>query len=487
MYGLNRRSSIYFLVIFIILLASSIISKSYIISALFFVSVVGACFITGAEDFYENIYYTLLVSSIFGYTLYFPRHDKIYFFHIFLVICFVLTILNLLRDRYKLKKVNKKLLGFYAIWFIYICCSFVWSESKSLNIKYITIYAMMISFLFIIVIFNTSKEKFYNSLKVIGLVFLLAITIGIIEAITGTQLPVEHYYDSILYKLTAKELIVLKSRPVVFFFNANDYATFLSMGLPFLLFLTYFAKSIKAKTFYGIFTLLGFTALVFTNSRSSILSIALSMIVFTLIVFKEGKIKALIYPLVIVVAFAGIYKYSYLLVSHSSDYEQKMIEKMGKIGNMAKMSKTDIGEEGSENVRATIIYDIVTGVVKEKRVLGFGAGNSIQHLQDVNNTHGIYSVHGLATEILGDFGIFIILYGLFYLYLLYNLFKIGHKENNYVNKCMAYALLTSLIGFAIGSFSPSSVTYFLPNWLLFALSVSFIQTNNLKDNIKYEY
>jgi teichuronic acid biosynthesis protein TuaE len=133
------------------------------------------------------------------------------------------------------------------------------------------------------------------------------------------------------------------------------------------------------------------------------------------------------------------------------------------------------------------MYDIVTGVVNEKRVLGFGAGNSIQHLKDVNNTHGIYSVHGLAIEILGDFGIFIILYGLFYLYLLYNLFKIGHNENNNIDKCTAYALMTSLVGFTIGSFSPSSVTYFLPNWLLFALSVSFIQINNLKDKIRYEY
>ncbi|WP_123054312.1 O-antigen ligase family protein [Clostridium sp. JN-1] len=484
MYGINRRSNIYILAIFIILLASSIINKNYIISALFFVSVVGACFITGADSFYENIYYTLLVSSIFEYASYFPKHEKLYFFHILLAICIVLTIINLHRDRYQLKKVNKKLLGFYVLWFVYICCSFIWAESKSLNIKYIIIYAMMISFLFIVAIFNTTKERFYNSLKVIGLVFLLTIIIGMIEAMTGTQLPVKHYYDSILYKLTTKELVVLKSRPVVFFFNANNYATFLSMGIPFLLFLTYFAKSIKAKAFYGIFTLLGFTALVLTNSRSSILSIALTMIVFTLIVFKEGKIKALIYPLIIVAAFAGIYKYSYLLVSHSAEYEQKMVEKMS---SMSKISKAEIGDEGSENVRVTIMYDIVTGVVNEKRVLGFGAGNSIQHLKDVNNTHGIYSVHGLAIEILGDFGIFIILYGLFYLYLLYNLFKIGHNENNNIDKCTAYALMTSLVGFTIGSFSPSSVTYFLPNWLLFALSVSFIQINNLKDKIRYEY
>lgn len=487
MYGLNKRSGIYIAIVFVVLLGSSIINGNYIISALFFISVVAAAFLTGAEDFYDNIYYTLLVASIFEYTLYFPSHEKLYFFHILLVICAILTALKLIKNRYILKKLNKKLLGFYLLWFVYICLSFVWAESKSLNIKYIIIYAMMILFVFIVAAFNTSRENFYNSLKVVGFVLLLTIIIGIIEAITGTQLPVKHYYDSILYKLTTKELLVLRSRPVVFFFNANDYATFLSIGIPFLLFLLYFSKSIKGKVFYGTFTLLGFTALVLTNSRACMLSIALTMIAFTVILFKEGKIKALIYPLIIVVAFAGVYRYSYLLVSHSSDYEQKMIEKMGKIGDIAKMNKSDIGEEGSENVRATIIYDIVTGIVKERKVLGFGAGNSIQHLMDVKNTHGIYSVHGLATEIFGDFGIFVILYGLFYLYILYNLFKIGNKNTNNMDKCIAYALLSSLIGFMIGSFSPSSVTYFLPNWLLFALSVSFIQTNNLKDKMRYEY
>ena len=485
MYKLTKKSSIYLLIVFVLLLITSIINKNYIISGLFLLSVVAACGLTKSDSLYENLYYTLLVSSIFEYASYFPRHEKLYYFHVVLALCAIFTIFNVMKNRYELTRINKKLLGFYVIWFFYICLSFVWSKNKSFNIKYIIIYAMMFTFLFIVVIFNNTKEKFYNSLKVVGFVFLLTVVVGMIEAITGTQLPVKHYYDSILNTLTVQELIVLKSRPVVFFFNANNYATFLSMGISFLLFMFYYAESALGKICCGIASLVTFTALVLTNSRSNILAICLILIVYTLILIKEGKLKALIYPLMIAVAFTGVYKYSYKIVKHGAEYEQKMVEKMGKIGDMTKISKADIGEEGSENVRATIIYDVVNGVVKDKKFLGFGAGNTMQHLMDMKNTHGIYSVHGLATEILGDFGVFLILYGLFYLYLLYSLLIIGLRGDRF-SRCTAYSLLTSLVGFTIGSFSPSSVTYFLPNYLLFALCISFIQVNRTKDNISYE-
>ncbi|WP_411678901.1 O-antigen ligase family protein [Clostridium thailandense] len=486
MYEITKKSSIYIFIAFIFLLVSSIINKNFIINGLFLLSIVAACGVTKSDSFYENIYYTLLISSIFEYASYFPRHEKLYYFHIMLVICFIATFFNLIINRRELRKIDKKAAYFYVVWFIYICLSFFWSKSKSLNLKYIAIYAMMFAFVFIVVMFNTSKERFYNSLKVVGFVFLLTVVIGIIESITGTLLPVKHYFDDIMNKLTLKEIIVLRSRPVVFFFNANNYATFLGLGIPFLMYLFYYAKTKAGKLFFGIATLLTFTALVLTNSRSNILAVVLIFAVYTLVILKEGRLKALIYPLLIAVAFTGVYRYSYMMVKHGAEYEQKMIEKMAKIGDVAKMSKSDIGEEGSENVRATIIYDVVVeGFVKDKKLLGFGAGNTIQHLMDMNNTHGIYSPHGLATEMIGDFGLFTIVYGVFYLYLLYSLLLIALRQDG-MNKFMAYSLLTSLIGFSIGSFSPSSVTYFLPNYVLFALSVSFIQVNKIKGSRLYE-
>lgn len=486
MYEITKKSSIYIFVAFVFLLISSIINKNFIINGLFLLSIVAACGITKSDSFYENIYYTLLISSIFEYASYFPSHEKLYYFHVMLVICSIITFLNIIINRRELRKIDKKAVYFYIVWFIYICLSFFWSKNKDLNLKYIVIYAMMFTFVFIVIMFNTSKERFYNSLKVVGFVFLLTVVIGMTEAVTGTLLPVKHYFDPIMNKLALKEIIVLRSRPVVFFFNANNCATFFSLGIPFLMYLFYYARTKASKLFFGIATLLTFTALVLTNSRANILSVGLMMIVYTLIVLKEGRLKALMYPLILLVAFTGIYKYSYMMVKHGVEYEQKMIEKMSKIGDMAKMSKSDIGEEGSENVRATILYDVVVGgVIKDKKVLGFGAGNTIQHLMDMNNTHGIYSPHGLATEILGDFGVFIVIYGVFYLYLLYSLLLIGFRRDG-MNKFVAYSLLTSLIGFTIGSFSPSSVTYFLPNYLLFALSISFIQIDKTKGKMLYE-
>lgn len=482
MLKLSKNSSIYLITVFILFMIISLINKNYLINILFLLCILVACILTQSKDLYENLYYTLLVSSIFEYASYFPRYEKLYYFHLLLAICAVVTFIKIAKNPKKLKMMDKKILGFYAVWFTYIVLSFIWSKNKQLNVKYILIYAMMFMFIFIVAVFNDSKEKFYNTLKVLGFVFVLTVFIGLIEALTAHQLPVKHYYDSILNSITKKQVMVLKSRPVVFFFNTNNYATYLSLGLSFFLYLTYFAKNISYKLMYGVMAVLTFAALNYTSSRANIIATVLIIIVYIAIVLKEGKLKALIYPLVIIVAFLGVYNYSYKLLKDSTEYEERQILKMESTNQI---TKAEIGEEGSENVRATIIYNVYTGVIKDKKLLGFGAGNTIQHLIDQKNTHGVYSVHGLAIEILGDFGIFIFVYGAFFLYLLYKLIKISLKDNT-MDKILGYSLLTSLIAFTLSSFSPSSVTYFLPNYILFALAISFIQVNRDEGIITYE-
>ncbi len=469
---LDKRGLSYIFILFIAVLIQSILNGNYVIGPLFFVCVVLSLILTDSHQLYDKLYCTLLVSAIFEYTAYVPGHEQIYFFHVMLFIMIIFTALQWIKNGGISINMDKKILWFYIIWFIYICVSYFWSKNKSLNIKYIVIYAMMFAFLAVFVIYNSNKEKLKNTMKIIGLMLIVIVIIGLIEAMTGIQLPVKHYYNYTVHKLSAVEIELLRTRPMVFSYNPNNFATLMSLCIPILLFLFSFVKYGREKLIYFLCSLLAFATIVLTTSRSNLIAVIFMVIVFTIVMLKEYRLKGLIYTLIIVIGFVGVYKFSYVVLSRNNAANmQKMQQKMESI---TKIGDVKVGEEGSDAERVTVIYDVVEGVIHDKKLLGFGAGNTTQQLMDKKNTHGIYSPHGLAIEILGDFGVFFfLLFGIYYLYLLYRLFLISNIRD-YGAKISAYTLITVLLGFSMASFAPSSVTYFFPYWIMFGATISCI-------------
>jgi hypothetical protein len=469
---LDKKSLGFLCVVFIAVLARSFLINNYVIGMLFFVCTALSLSLTYSPELYDKLYCTLLVSAAFDYTAYLPGHEQVYFFHIMLFIMIIFTALQWLKNGSININMDKKILGFFIIWFVYICAGYFWSRNKSFNIKYIVIYAMMFVFLAVIVIYNNTKQKFKNTIKIIGLMTSVVVSIGIIEAVTGVELPVKHYYSYTVQKLSSIEIENIKTIPMAFFYNPNNFAAFLCLCLPIPMFLFCFSKYGKQKIIYLLFSLVVFAAIVLTTSRANIFAVVLMVIVFAIAMLKEYKLKGLIYPLIIVIGFGIVYKFSYVLVMrNSSNYLSHMKEKMN---NITDMEKVQVGEEGSVGERLTVVHDVVEGVFHDKRLLGFGAGNTTQQLMDKKNTHGIYSPHGLAIEILGDFGVFFfILYGLYYVYLLYRLLLISNIRD-YGAKISAYTLIAVLFGFSLSSFGPSSVTYFFPYWIMYGVIISCI-------------
>ncbi|NMM61128.1 hypothetical protein HBE96_00105 [Clostridium sp. P21] len=469
---LDKRSLGFLCVVFIAVLARSFLIHDYVIGMLFFVCTALSLSLTYSPELYDKLYCTLLVSAAFEYTAYLPGHEQIYFFHVMLFIMIIFTALQWIKNGGINVNMDKKILVFFVIWFIYICAGYFWSKNKSFNIKYIAIYAMMFAFLAVIVIYNNTKEKFKNTIKIIGLMAAVIVVIGIIETAVGVELPVKHYYNYTVHKLSEMEIELLKTRPMVFSYNPNNLATLLSLCLPIPVFLFTFGRYSKQKIVYLLCSLLIFAAIALTTSRVSLLSVILMVAIFTIAMLKEYKLKGLIYPLIIVIGFGVVYKFSYVFVMRNSDmYRNQMKQKMNKLTNIENVK---VGEEGSEGERLTVVYDVVEGVFHDKKLLGFGAGNTTQQLMDKGNTHGIYSPHGLAIEVLGDFGVFFfILYGIYYLYLLYRLLLISNMRD-YEAKISAYTLIAALFGFALSSFGPSSVTYFFPYWMMYGVTISCI-------------
>lgn len=470
---LNNIDTGYIFIILIAAVTSALIQGNYLISGIFFLCIAASLFITKCSSIYERVYYTLLVSAVFEYTMFIPGHEKIYFFHIMLAICSLFSLIEIIKDKSIMAKFDKKIICFFISWFFYICLSFFWSKNKSFNIKYIAIYFMMFVFIANIIIFNMKQKNIKNSIKVLGFMFFICVIIGIIESATSMQFPIRHYYNFTVHELSDAEIELIKTRPMVFFYNPNNFATYVAICLPFLFYLICFASKYKNKILFFIWSAVAFASIVLTTSRSILFSVVFMTAVYVIVTFFEGRLKLMMYPIIIILMLVAVYKSSYFIVSrHNNIYMQKMQQKMTNIKNI---SLNEVGQESSEGERITIIYDVVEGVFKDKHYFGYGAGNTPQLLMDKANTHGIYSPHALAAELLGDFGIFIVLYGAFYIYIICKLLNIAWKREDRFIKITGYSLATALFGFALGSFAPSSVTYFLPYWMLLGISIAFFQ------------
>lgn len=471
---INKNRFIYIGIIFLCCITFAFLNKSYFMSALFIICTFASLWITKSYNFYEYIYCTLLVSAIFEYTYAIPYSSKIYAFHILLVIFTIMNIIKIFNDKRTLQRFKSKFIYFYILWFIYIIVTYVWALNKGTALKYIAIYAMMLLLLSNLIIFNDRIRNFKITFKTIGFMFVVSILIGTVELLFGKQLPVVHYYDRFSqYKLSATTLIDLHYRPIAFFYNPNNFATFISLCIPFLLYYIFTCKGKIKKILAFILSILSFSVLILTTSRFNFLSLGLILIVYALVLIREKGIKTLIYPLIFVLCFGVIYKNSRYITRHT-DLTKKMTNlnkayKSVEKGNAVR----DVGKDGSENVRYTIVYDVIHGVTTEKHILGFGVGNTSEYIKYKGNTHKTYDPHGWFVEITGDFGIpFTILYIIVYIMIICSLYIRGRSRNK--NRYIYYGLFTATIGFFFGSFSPSSITYFLPHWILFAISLSVL-------------
>lgn len=453
-----------------------IANGSYLITAMYIATVIGAVFIIRNKGVYDTLYAVLLVSTFYDYALYVPGRQNIYMFHIVLGAFSLISLYKLFKERNILLTLDKKIIGIYVIWFIYMCASVTWALNKSLAIKYIAIYLMMFAFILNIMIYNINKERIQKTINLLLCLISLISIIGFIEVILGSQLPIRHYADDFIKYLPKLDRSLINARPMAFSFNPNNLAATLAMLSPLLFYVIYKSENIFVKVGCMVISFIDFALIAITTSRTGFVAIAFGVgiyAVYSIFNLKNTGLKGIVYPIILIIALVVSFNYSYMLMnlkeSSGIDMKNGLADKM----NALEDQEIREGGEGSLNVRMTIIRDVLNGtVIKEKNYLGFGVGNVEQFIRNKDNTTKIYSPHCYAIEILGDFGVpGVILYGVYYLYLLISNIIIGIKKK----KIFSIAAATGLIAFAPASFGPSSITYVFSYWILIAFSVACIQ------------
>jgi teichuronic acid biosynthesis protein TuaE len=194
-------------------------------------------------------------------------------YRILLIILWLLFIVNFLLKKGSIGVEHlkvKNFLNFLLLWFLYAVLSLVWAVDKSAALREVVFLFVNISMVFFI-IFYLSELNLLKKLYFLWLmVFAIFIPIAFFEVFTGQHLSV-----SKLASTTHPKLAFL---PTTFFYNPNDFATYLVLSLPFFLTLIRYKREILTRLIGGLAFFAGVFLLFSTRSRANLFAFLVGLI-----------------------------------------------------------------------------------------------------------------------------------------------------------------------------------------------------------------
>jgi len=341
----------------------------------------------------------------------------------------------------------KWFLVFLCFWFGYAVLSLAWAPSKNMAIRYLIFLLMGISVIFFSTYYFRRKadlQKLY--LLWIG-IFIILLFLGFWEHLTGYHLSVS--------KLYGETRLMLKFIPTGVFCNQNDYATFLTLSIPFSIALMRYKKNLWLYICGIGISISAFYLIVITGSRSNILAVLFEVAFILTFILNFRRRVRLVVIIVICVILLNV-----LLPGFLIGFLSNITEQMESIVTQTKF------EYGSVSFRVNLVRNGLS-LLYSTAGFGVGAGNAEYYLPT--------NPHNWWLEILINYGIFVFVgYIIFYIGIIQSLWKLYRRKQTIEEKMICEALLVSLVGFFFASISSSSIMAFKPQWLLFAFALSYL-------------
>ncbi|NHC41256.1 O-antigen ligase family protein [Bacillus sp. MM2020_1] len=344
----------------------------------------------------------------------------------------------------------KGVLLFLLFWVAYGAVSLLWAKSVIEGIKSLILLGMGISFVFLAVFTFRKMINLYLFYGIWMFMTVILMVIGLTNHLAHIQLPTSTLYGAPEYKL---------SYPTSVFFNQNDFATFLTISFFFYLSFTKNSKHVFLKTTSLLLAIICVYLIYLTDSRASLLGVMIGLIVYMFILLPRylKRIAAIIGSAVILLGTIVFLAKLPDLFSASTFYSSNEMLP----SNVARLNL----------LKNTLHFSLDTFG------FGVGAGNIPFYLKNesIYPTNHVVEVHNWLAEIMGNFGIVILLgYVSMYAYLfisLYKFYKVGSSKNQ---KGLLEACMMGLIGFAVSSISPSSVSNLFFHWVFLGLVISTV-------------
>lgn len=350
---------------------------------------------------------------------------------------------------------------FFIFWMFYILLTLIWTIDTNNVYKAIYYFGIFVILIYLIIKLLNNNDKLLFMEKVIFNTTIIISFLGLIEYFTGMRFEPSRYnlieYISILEQYNSNAVTGM-------FHNENNYSLFLALCLPFIL--LGLIKGNIIKFLLSLITISIILFLVFMNGAKIILiMIAIQMFIFIILInisiIKKISLLALIFMVSLITA----------IIDGSV------------IANFSKISIQLESQSGSTFIRLNLLKNI-SYILSETNYLGAGVANFGYYLNPTLNFFGIVNPHNWWGELASEHGIIIfLLFIILFLWIIRTLYKI-YKANIEKLQYISLALLISLIGFLIGSMSPSSMFYFWPMWMYLGLALALINVYYTQKKIK---
>lgn len=391
---------------------------------------------------------------------------SLFLYRLFLIAAVILFIFRAMKERNLPQYWNevhvKGVLFFLMFWMAYGAVSLLWAKSIIEGIKSLILLGMGISFVFLAVF---TFRKMINLVLFYGIwMFMTAIllVIGLINHFAHIQLPTSTLYGGSEYKL---------SYPTSVFFNQNDFATFLTISFFFYLSLTKNSKLVFFKTTSFILSILCVYMIYLTESRASLLGVLIGLIVYIFILLPRFLKR--------VAAIIGSTVFLFCVIVFIGKFID-MFERLFSAATFYPSNQLLTSNEARLNLlRNTLHFSL------ETFGFGVGAGNIPFYLKNesIYETNHVVEVHNWLAEIMGNFGVIILLgYVTMYAYLFVSLYKFYQVCTNRNHKGLLEACMMGSIGFLVSSISPSSVSNLYFHWVFLGLVISIVSVLTGKKN-----
>ncbi len=369
----------------------------------------------------------------------------------------------LLQGRLDLSHIKvKPYLQFLGLWLLYAILSLSWAAAKGDAIRHIIFLFMGVSIIIFVVYYFSNvrnlKGFYYLWLLILG----VFIPIGLWENMTGHHLSVSGLIGAPMR---------YRFMPTGVYRNPNDFVTYLTLSIPFVLAFIRYRKAILQRILGIVALLFSLYLIIVAFSRANYLAVLLEgAFLFVFLLKMRGRLRAAVSIGIIILLLVG------LLPNQAQRILQTVNIQLGSLSTLVLVS------DGSVDVRINLLRNSLVFLVRTAG-FGVGAGNAEYYMANfqVFDTHGITNPHNWWVNIWTDYGICIFLgYIVFYLALIIRLYEVYKSLDDKQEKMICEGLLVALIGFTLAVLSPSSITAVPFQWFLFAFALAFLNYQRLR-------
>ncbi len=390
--------------------------------------------------------------AVLGPALALPPLRSLFGFRVVLALVGLGGLLWLIATRHRWRLEGATYVVLFAAWVCWLLITLAWAPDPGAGPHYLLLLLSLGAVGAATASAGLSERRLRWLLLALAAVYGLSLFVGLAETRLHVHLP------------TASHVYAGKSMPAAFFYNTNDFATYLALCWPFVLLLPSCRRRLGTLALTALALIATADVLLYTGSRVSVLAIALeTAIVAVVIALRSGRRGRIAVASLAVVALLGM---GLLLAGVG-----------GQFGASFSLSKL-VGQVHSGSGSGAVRSELETAGLRAASTrwfLGIGPGNAEIVVARENPGFTVFNLHNWWLEVFVDGGLpALLIFLTLYLMLLTAMVRVARRTGDRLLRYLSLATGVALAGFSVAIIGPSTAVQFPPMAILFGLAVAVV-------------